>query len=96
MTESKTTSVTRSFLIENRQGLHLRPASLLVQIFSEYPNCEVFVRVGDTRVNGKSIMGLLMLEAGLGTELLVEVDGMGGEEIFDRVAEVVSANFGEK
>jgi phosphocarrier protein len=83
-------------VIENRQGLHLRPASLLVQIFSEHPDCEVTVGAHGNRVNGKSIMGLLMLEAGPGTELTIEVEGNGAEEIFERVAEVIAMHFQEE
>ena len=86
MSDQEITGVSRTYTIENRQGLHLRPASQLVQIFTRCPVCEVFVSVAETRVNGKSIMGLLMLEAGPGTELTVEAAGDGAEEILDRVA----------
>jgi phosphocarrier protein HPr len=96
MTENTPTTTSRTYLIENRQGLHLRPASLLVQIFSEHIDCEVMVGAHGNRVNGKSIMGLLMLEAGPGTELTIEVEGDGAEAIFERVAEVIAMHFREE
>jgi phosphocarrier protein len=95
MSDQEITGVSRTYTIENRQGLHLRPASQLVQIFTRCPDCEVFVSVAETRVNGKSIMGLLMLEAGPDTELTVEAAGAGAEEILDRVGELIAARFGE-
>jgi phosphocarrier protein len=95
MSDQSVTEVSRTYTIVNRQGLHLRPASRLVQVFSEYPACEVFAVVKETRVNAKSIMGLLMLEASHGTELTVEVSGEGGNQILDRVGEVIAQRFGE-
>jgi phosphocarrier protein HPr len=89
------TQLSRSFTIENTLGLHLRPASQLVQIFSEFADCEVQVGVGETRVNGKSIMGLLMLEAGQGTVITIDIAGPGADEILQRVGEVIGARFGE-
>lgn len=89
-------TTTRTYLIQNKLGMHLRPASQLVQIFSRFPDADVFVCVNDTRVNGKSIMGLLMLEAGQGTELTIEVSGVGGEEILQCAAEVIDGKFGEE
>lgn len=95
MSDQEITGVSRTYTIENRLGIHLRPASQLVQIFSHYPDCEVLVSVGETRVNGKSIMGLLMLEAGPGTQLTVEAAGSNAEEILDRVGQIIAAGFGE-
>jgi phosphotransferase system HPr (HPr) family protein len=95
MSDSELTAVSRTFVIKNRQGMHLRPASQLVQIFSDYPDAEVTVRAGETAINGKSIMGLLMLEASQGRELTVEVIGLGGEEILARVEETIENRFGE-
>lgn len=95
MSDQGIRALSRSFTIVNSLGVHLRPASQLVQIFSEYPDCEVSVSVNDTRVNGKSIMGLLMLEASQGTVLTIAVSGPGAEEILDRAGEVIAAGFGE-
>lgn len=65
----------RTVAIRNVQGLHARPAARFVQVACEFTNCEIAVRKGDETVNGKSIMGLLMLAAELGAELTIEVTG---------------------
>lgn len=96
MADSSVTSVSRTYTIQNRLGMHLRPASQLVQIFSQFPDAEVHVGANGTKVNGKSIMGLLMLEASQGTELSVEVTGPGGEEILQRVGEAIDNRFNEE
>jgi phosphotransferase system HPr (HPr) family protein len=89
-------TTTRTYLIQNKLGMHLRPASQLVQIFSKFPGADVFVCVNDTKVNGKSIMGLLMLEACQGTELTIEASGEGVEEILHLAGEVIANKFGEE
>lgn len=94
--DTQTDSVSRSYRIINELGLHLRPASQLVEIFSSHPDCEVHVSAdGGARVNGKSIMGLLMLEAAQGAEILVECAGPGGPDILERVEKVIATRFGE-
>lgn len=96
MDRTEITSISRSYRIVNSQGIHLRPASKLVQIFAEFPNCEVFVGVGEMRVNAKSIMGILMLEAGCDTELILVTEGEGGEEIHQRVEKLIADKFDEE
>ena len=61
--------------IENSLGLHLRPASQLVQVANRYPDCEVRVRKDGTTVDGKSIMGVIMLAAEQGSDITFEVWG---------------------
>jgi phosphocarrier protein len=61
--------------VKNRLGLHATPAAMIVKIVSKYKEIDVWVRRFDEQVNGKSIMGLMMLEAYRGTELLFIIEG---------------------
>ena len=65
--------------IKNRLGLHARPAALFVQIANKY-SCSIIVKKGELEVNGKSIMGILMLEAGKGSKILIKADGDDAEK----------------
>lgn len=64
-----------------KQGLHARPAAMFVQIANKYTS-QVFVRKGSEEINGKSIMGILMLGADYGTDLTITVDGEDAEPAF--------------
>jgi phosphocarrier protein len=61
--------------VKNRLGLHVTPAVMIVRIVNKYKNVDVWVRRSDEQVNGKSIMGLMTLEACCGTELIFIVEG---------------------
>jgi phosphotransferase system HPr (HPr) family protein len=66
--------VKKKLVVKNKQGLHARPAALFVQIANKFDSRITVVRDGE-EVNGKSIMGILMLGAERGTEILVEAEG---------------------
>ena len=66
--------VTRELTIINKLGVHARPAALFVKTANRY-ECEISVEKDGEKVNGKSIMGLMMLAAGPGSKLTVEADG---------------------
>ena len=66
--------IKKKMMIKNKQGLHARPAALFVQIANKF-NSLITVKKGKDAVNGKSIMGILMLGAEQGTEILVEAEG---------------------
>jgi phosphocarrier protein len=82
--------------ITNRQGLHARPAAQFVRIAGQYPDCEVTVSREGMSVNGKSIMGMMMLAAGPGTELSIVAEGDGAEEICRSLKDLVETGFGEE
>ena len=63
------------FVVQNKLGLHATPAALIVRIVNKFPNIDVWVRCGDEQVSGKSIMGLMMLEARCHTNLLFIIEG---------------------
>jgi len=83
------------FAIRNRLGLHARAAAVFVKKANEY-QADVWVEKDGTRVNGKSIMGLLMLACPLGSTIIVKVDGADEEKAFDDLRALVEDGFGEK
>lgn len=84
------------FTLSNRHGLHARPAHMFVQTANSYASQ---LRVGrsdnDERVDGKSIMGMMMLAAECGAELVLEASGPDAEAMLRALGELIAANFGE-
>jgi len=72
-------NIEKSIIIKNKQGLHARPAALFVQIANKY-NCDITLQKGKQKINGKSIMGIMMLEAGAGSKVLISAAGDDAEE----------------
>ena len=88
----------RKFKIVNALGLHARAAAQLVQLINRYPSCETSIHREDLKVNGKSIMGVLMLAAGPGTEIELQLSGadeLTRGRLLDEVEALVSNKFGE-
>ncbi len=81
--------------IRNQLGLHARAATRFVQLASKYP-CEVSVTKDGQKVNGKSIMGVLMLVASCGTDIAIEASGSGAEEAGAALVALVESKFGEE
>jgi len=77
---------------EDSTGLHARPASMFVKVAATFP-CEIFVIKDDIEVNGKSIMGLMMLALGAGVEFSVKADGKREEEALETLERLVKSNF---
>lgn len=86
--------VSRNFKIVNRLGLHARAAAQLVKIANEFA-AEVTLIKDDVEVNGKSIMGILLLAAPQGTDLEVRVEGSDEEAAMAAVAQLIEDGFGE-
>lgn len=84
----------RTIVIPNKLGLHARAAAQLVQLASSY-NSDVMLRRDDKEVNGKSIMGVMMLAAGQGTEIEIVTDGEDAQRALDGLIELVEKRFGE-
>lgn len=72
-------TVEKVIVIKNKQGLHARPAALFVQIANKF-NCEIVISKGRQKVNGKSIMGIMMLEAGSGSKVSIAAEGEDAEQ----------------
>ena len=86
---SKTTAT-----ISNKLGLHARASAKLTKLAGSYP-CDVWISRGDRRVNGKSIMGVMMLAAGLGSEVTIETVGDRDQEALDAIVALIDDKFGE-
>ncbi|MBN1383886.1 MAG: HPr family phosphocarrier protein [Elusimicrobia bacterium] len=81
--------------IKNKLGLHARPAALFVQTTSKFNSSLKVIKNGQN-VDGKSIMGLMMLAAGLGTELRLLADGPDENELLSAVEELINRKFDEE
>jgi phosphocarrier protein HPr len=91
----KPAAVTEQVVIQNRLGLHARPAAPFVKTAGMF-RAEITVEVGAQKVNGKSIMGLLMLAAAQGTVLTLRAAGEDGPAALRALSELVVGKFGEK
>jgi phosphocarrier protein HPr len=80
--------------ISNKLGLHARASAKLTKLAGSYP-CEVWMSRGDRRVNAKSIMGVMMLAAGIGTVVEVETVGEKEQEAMDALLALINDKFGE-
>tara|TARA_Y100000588_G_scaffold259849_1_gene274495 strand:- start:250 stop:534 length:285 start_codon:yes stop_codon:yes gene_type:complete len=92
---SETREMRRVVTICNERGLHARAAAKFVRTVEEY-DAEVVVWKGDTDVIGSSIMGLLMLAAGPGTELELVASGKDGTALLDAIETLVNDRFHEE
>jgi phosphocarrier protein len=95
--KSETTSQSKAakeLTIVNRLGLHARPSAMFVRTASRF-KCEVWVEKDGERVNGKSIMGLMMLAAGQGSKLLITCEGADGDKALAEIEEIIRRKFDE-
>ena len=86
--------VQRSAMISNEKGLHARAATKLVKLAASFP-CEIMVLKDTTEVNGKSIMGLLMLVAAKGSTVTIKARGERAVEAVDSIIALIDDKFGE-
>jgi phosphocarrier protein len=86
--------VEKKMLIQNELGLHARAATKLVQLATKYP-CEITISKDGNEVNGKSIMGVLMLVASKGTWIVLKAKGDKAQEAIDALAKLIDDKFGE-
>ena len=84
----------KKFIIQNKLGLHARPAAILVQTANKFKS-EVEIQKGRQKVNGKSIMGIMTLAAGAGTPITVRTSGEDAQAAMDEIARLIDNNFGE-
>jgi len=80
--------------ISNKLGLHARASAKLTKLAGSFP-CEVWMARGERRVNAKSIMGVMMLAAGIGSEVQVETNGLREQEAMDGLLTLINDKFGE-
>jgi phosphocarrier protein HPr len=86
--------IERSIEIKNRLGLHARAAAKLVHTAARFKS-DIKVRKGDEEVDGKSILGILLLAAGRGSTILVKADGEDERDALDAVEKLIDGKFDE-
>jgi phosphocarrier protein HPr len=86
--------IEKEVTIVNRLGLHARPAAMFVRIASRH-RAEIWVSKEGEEINGKSIMGLMMLAAGQGSKLLIRCDGPDADKAMEELEELIKAGFNE-
>lgn len=82
----------REFTISNPEGLHARPAAKFVKLSNRFES-DIWVRRDDEEVNGKSIMGLMMLAAEQGATILVTADGTDAEDALSQIGALIDSGF---
>ena len=80
--------------ITNKLGLHARASAKLTKLAGSFP-CEVWLTKGQRRVNAKSIMGVMMLAAGMGSESVIDTEGDREQEAMDALLAIIADKFGE-
>jgi phosphocarrier protein HPr len=91
---SDSRKVEKEITIINRLGLHARPAAMFVRIASRFRS-EIWVEKEGEQINGKSIMGLMMLAAGQGSKLLVRCEGPDADKAMQEIEELINNRFNE-
>ena len=86
--------IERTVRIVNKNGLHARPAAEIVKLASRY-QCEITLVRDDLEVNGKSIMGVMMLAAEFGSSLVLRAAGPDAEQAVTALSDLIARKFGE-
>jgi phosphocarrier protein HPr len=86
--------VKASVTISNKLGLHARASAKLTKLAGSFP-CEIWISRGERRVNAKSIMGVMMLAAGMGANVELDVQGEREQEVIDALLALINDKFGE-
>ncbi|MDO8372262.1 HPr family phosphocarrier protein [Polaromonas sp. YR568] len=83
-----------STTINNKLGLHARASAKLTKLAGSFP-CEIWIAKGERRVNAKSIMGVMMLAAGMGSTVDIETDGADEQQAMEALLALIHDKFGE-
>src|SRR6266581_6676660 len=86
--------MTKHFLVSNKLGIHARPAAMFVKTANRF-HCDIFVEKDGERVNGKSIMGLMMLAAGPGSTVTVHAQGQDASQALAELEALFKGKFDE-
>lgn len=86
--------ISRDLVVSNKLGIHARPAAMFVKTASRF-DCDIFVEKDNERVNGKSIMGLMMLAAGPGSRLKVIAAGSDSAQALAEIEALLKRKFDE-
>ena len=88
-------TMTRDVLVANKLGIHARPAAMFVKTANRF-SCDIFVEKDGEKVNGKSIMGLMMLAAGPGSKLTVHAQGQDASQALTELETLIKRKFDEE
>jgi len=86
--------MTKDLLVSNKLGIHARPAAMFVKTANRF-SCDIFVEKDGEKVNGKSIMGLMMLAAGPGSKLTVHAQGQDAPQALAEIETLLRRKFDE-
>jgi phosphocarrier protein HPr len=86
--------IRRTVTISNKLGLHARASAKLTKLAGGF-QCEVFMSRNSRRVNAKSIMGVMMLAAGVGSQVEIETEGADEQQAMDAIVALIDDKFGE-
>lgn len=87
--------ITKIFTVQNKLGIHARPAAQFVRVASRF-QADVSVEKDEEAVDGKSIMGLMMLAVGWGAQIKVTAEGSDEAEVIDALENLINSKFGEE
>ena len=87
--------ITKELVVSNKLGIHARPAAMFVKTANKF-ECDIYVEKDGERVNGKSIMGLMMLAAGPGSKLLVLAEGEEAAKAVVELEALIKRKFDEE
>src|SRR5271166_4404256 len=87
--------MTRDVCVANKLGIHARPAAMFVKTANRF-SCDIFVEKDGEKVNGKSIMGLMMLAAGPGSKLTMSAHGQDASQALEEIGSLIQRKFGEE
>ena len=87
--------ITKELVVTNKLGIHARPAAMFVRTANRF-NCDIFVEKDGEKVNGKSIMGLMMLAAGPGSKLTIHAEGNDASQALAELETLIKRKFDEE
>src|SRR5437764_75652 len=93
--DEPSSKIGKELTIQNRLGLHARPSAQFVKVCSRF-RCDVWVEKDGEQVNGKSIMGLMMLAAGLGSKLKITCEGPDSDRALEEIEALIARKFDEE
>ena len=91
---SSSAQTSRELVVQNKMGIHARPAAMIVRVTNKFKS-DVLVEKDDEEVNGKSIMGLMMLAAGKGSKVRFSTVGEDGGAMLDELEQLFARKFDE-
>ena len=94
MDEAAAKTASKELVVQNKMGIHARPAAMIVRVTNKF-KADVFVEKDGERVNGKSIMGLMMLAAGKGSKIRFDATGEDAESMLTELEALFARKFDE-